>query len=80
MNNIIIVKGTDVKEIFNMKGYIEMRLRKFVDKLTCQLVDDAHTCVVFNVKTSKERFESIRDELNELFPKKCVYLRKKEEA
>ena len=80
MKGIIIVRESNVSEILNMKGYIEMRIRKHFDKLTCQLVDDAHTCVAFQVKTKKKTFESIKDELNELYPKKCVYVTKKEEA
>lgn len=77
MTNIIIVKEESVAKIMNIKGYIEMRLRP-IDKLGCQLVDDAHTCVAFQIRTSKKRFETIAEELYGLFPGVCCCLTKKE--
>lgn len=84
MQNNFVVKDANVNTILNIKGYLEMRLgwtSWLFKKVKCQLVDDAHTCVVFNVRTRKKKFESIKRELDELYPKKCVYFtEKKEEA
>lgn len=78
MKGIVIVKG-DIKKVYNVKGYIEMRIRKLFDKLTCQLVDDEHTTVVFQVRTNKKTFDELKNELNKLYPGSCVYLEPKAE-
>lgn len=81
MQNNFVVKNANVSTILNIKGYLEMRLgwtSWLFKKIKCQLVDDAHTCVVFNVKTSKKKFERIQNELDELYPGLCVYFSKKE--
>lgn len=81
MKGIIVIKdGKDITKVMNMKGFIEMRLRKIIDKVTCQLVGDGNNTVVFHVKTSKKRFEELKNNLDELYPKACVYLQPKEEA
>lgn len=85
MRNSIIVKDANAKIVLNMKGYLEMRLgwnwlSRLFKKIDYKLVDDALTCVVFQVKTRKETFEQLKKELDELFPGKCVYLVKKEET
>lgn len=82
MKGIIIIKdGTDVAKVMNMKGFIEMRLRKIIDKLSCQLVGDGRNTIVFHVKTSAKNFEEIKNELDVLYPNSCVYLQpKKAEA
>lgn len=77
MKAVIIVKDADIKKVWNVKGYIEMRIRKWFDKMRCQLVDDKHTTVIFHVKTQKKNFESIKEELEMLYPGSFVYLQPK---
>lgn len=79
MKGIVVVKG-DIKKVCNVKGHIEMRIRKLFDKLTCQLVDDDHSTVVFHVKTNKKTFDEIKHELNTLYPGSCMYLEPKTES
>lgn len=76
----IIVRSTDVKKVLNIKGYIEMRLRKVIDKLTCQIIEDDLGTVVFHVRTSDERFVELKQELDTLYPSTCIYLMPKTES
>ena len=81
MKGIIIVKdGTDAAKVMNMKGYIEMRLRKIIDKLSCQLVGDGNNTIIFQVRTSEKKFEELKNELDKLYPGAVVYLQPKTEA
>lgn len=78
MQNVIIIKdGRDIKKVYNIRGYLEMRIRKHFDKLNCQFVRDNQRTVIFNVKTTKRTFESIKEKLDALYPGLCVYLQKK---
>lgn len=76
----IIVRNSDAKKVLNIKGYIEMRLRKIIDKLTCQIIEDDLGTVVFHVKTSDERFTELKQELDTLYPSTCIYLAPKTES
>ena len=76
----IIVRNADVKKVLNIKGYIEMRLRKVIDKLTCQIIEDDLGTVVFHVRTSDERFAELKQELDTLYPSTCIYLMPKTES
>lgn len=76
----IIVRSADVKKVLNIKGYIEMRLRKVIDKLTCQIIEDDLGTVVFHVRTSDERFAELKQELDTLYPSTCIYLMPKTES
>lgn len=81
MQNIIIVNdGTEMATVLNVKHYIQMRLRKHFDKINCQFVANEHNTIVFHVKTKKKIFESIKNELDVLYPGLCTYLQQKEEA
>jgi len=77
MKAVIIVKDGDIKKVWNVKGFIEMRIRKLFDKMNCQLVDDSNNTVIFHVKTKKEIFDSIKEELEVLYPGSFVYLQPK---
>lgn len=81
MKGIIVIKdGKDIKKVMNMKGFIEMRLRKLIDKLNCQLVGDEQNTVIFHVRTSDKRFDELKNELDNLYPGSCVYLMPKTES
>lgn len=77
MNGIIIVKGTkDLSLSKNIRGYVDMRIRKFIDKTSAKLVGDTKETVVINVRTKRSIFEELKQEINELYPGTCVFLRK----
>lgn len=80
MNHIIIVNEENVGKVINMKYYIKMRIRKFFDKINCQVVENENHTVVFHVKTSKKIFNEIKAELEVLYPNTCTYLQTKEET
>lgn len=73
----IIIKNCDGRKAVNIRGYIEMRLRKLIDKLSCQYVGEGCSMVVFSVRTSDTRFEELKHELDALYPETCVYLEPK---
>ena len=74
---IIIKDGRNIKEVENVKGFIEMSIRKPFDKLKCQLVEDKMFTVIFSVKTSKKRFNLIKEKLERLNPEAYVFLQAK---
>lgn len=76
----IIIRDGELKKVLNIKGFIEMRLRKVIDRLACQIVEDGLNTVVFHVKTSNKIFEEIRIELDKLYPGSCIYLTPKTES
>lgn len=81
MKGIIVIKdGKDIKKVMNMKGFIEMRLRKLIDKINCQLVGDEQNTVIFHVRTSDKRFAELKQELDTLYPSTCIYLMPKTES
>lgn len=78
MRGIIIIKdGRDIKEVNNVKGFVEMNIRKLIDKMECQLVNDNMNTVIFRVKTNKKRYNLIKEHLEELNPENYVFLQAK---
>ena len=77
MNGVIIAKGAEYGFSNNeIKAYVEMRLSGLFDKVIRQPVGDSKNTLVLHVRTKKNNFETLRDELNEYYPKACVFLRK----
>lgn len=77
MTGVIIVKGSeDVHLAHEIGTYVEMRIRRFIDKVSYKPVGDSKHTVVLNVRTKRNTFEELKEELNDLYPKKCVFLRK----
>lgn len=74
---IIIKDGRDIKEVNNVKGFVEMNIRKLIDKLDCQLVNDNMNTVIFQVKTNKKRYNLIKEHLERLNPENYVFLQAK---
>lgn len=74
---IIIKDGRDIKEVENVKGYIEMTIKKPFDKLSCLLVGDSMNTVIFRVKTKEKRFDLIKEKLMELNPEGYVFIQAK---
>lgn len=79
MQGLVVVHSDKVRKVYDVKGYIEMRLRRFVDRLDCRLVDGDCTTVIFQVRTKRTRFDEISRELNKLYPGMCVCLCSKDE-
>ena len=72
---VIIKDGRKVNdEVMNVKGFIEMNIRKPFDKLECQMVNDSMNTVIFGVKTSQKRFDLIQEHLEKLNPEGYVFL------
>ena len=76
MRGTIIIKDVDIKKFWNVKGYIDMRLR-FFDQVKGQLITEDHTNVILHVRTNDKIFESLKKELHEIFPGTCVFLQEK---
>ena len=77
MSGVIIIKdGRSINKVMNIKGYIEMRLRRYIDKFTCQMVGDSNNTIIFNIRTSKKRFNLIKEDLLKI-SKECVILEAK---
>lgn len=79
MRGLVIVKnGTDIKKVNNVKGFIEMNIRRLVDKLDCKLVYDERNTVIFIVDTDRKNFEFIKEQLEVACPGECVFVEPKE--
>ncbi len=75
--NIIVKDGREKDKVLNIAGYIEMVVRRPFGKVDCQMVGDDQNTVIFNVRTRKKTFRTIKAKIEELYPGLCVYLSKK---
>lgn len=77
MKAVIIIKGNEEHKIIrNIKAHIEMRLSRWYDKITYHNVNDSIGTEVLSVRTDKENFESLKEQLEVFYPNQCVFITK----
>lgn len=77
MKGLIVIKGTmDGKTSGNIRGHVAMRLGRF-DKIERVTIGDTMNTEVLSIRTSRKTFEELKEELNEFYPGKCMFLNKK---
>lgn len=76
---IVIKKGADVNTINEIKGYIEMRMKmRWFDRCYCQYDAQNHPdTVIFTVRTSKNIYKLMKEELEKFYPNVCAFIQPK---
>lgn len=73
---IIVKDGKNLVRVLNIAGYIDMSIRKCIDKADYQIIDEDHKVIIFTVKTKKKIFNTIKATLNKVYPGLCLFLEK----
>lgn len=77
MRGVIIIKGDeDHRKVRNPKAHIEMRLSGWFDKIEYKNVGDSIGTEVMCVRTNRKTFESLKEQLNCFYPKRCIFITK----